>query len=31
VIGVTPFAGGLALVALSLALLPLAARGATRG
>ena len=31
VIGVTPFAGGLALVLLSLALLPLAARGATRG
>lgn len=31
VIGVTPFAGGLALVALSLALLPLAARGAARG
>ncbi len=30
-IGVTPFAGGLALVLLSLALLPLAARGATRG
>jgi len=30
-IGVTPFAGGLALVVLSLALLPLAARGATRG
>ena len=31
VIGVTPFAGGLALVALSLLLLPLAARGAARG
>ena len=31
VIGVTPFAGGLALVALSLLLLPLAARGAVRG
>ena len=30
-IGVTPFAGGLALVVLSLALLPLAARGAARG
>ena len=31
VIGVSPFAGGLALVVLALALLPLAARGATRG
>lgn len=31
VIGVSPFTGGLALVALSIALLPLAARGATRG
>lgn len=30
-IGVTPFAGGLALVLLSLALLPFAARGAARG
>lgn len=30
-IGVTPFAGGLALVVLSLALLPIAARGAARG
>ena len=31
VIGVSPFTGGLVLVALSLALLPLAARGTTRG
>jgi MFS family permease len=31
VIGVSPFAGGLALVVLALVLLPLAARSATRG
>lgn len=31
VIGLSPFTGGLVLVALSLVLLPLAARGATRG
>ena len=30
-VGVTPFAGGLALVVLALALLPLAARGTMRG